>query len=68
MPHDDRMDHEGELIDYVVLEQGADQRRAAGDADVLSRLLLQSGDFFYEVSIDQTYFIPFAPVDFLKGC
>ena len=39
-PHDDGMDHEPELVEKAVLQQRADQGRAAGDRDVLTGLLL----------------------------
>src|SRR6266536_691038 len=40
-PEHDRMDHEAALVDEAVLQQRAHQLAAAGDQDVLARLLLQ---------------------------
>src|SRR5215207_3913184 len=39
-PHDDRMNHEPQLVEEVLLKQRPDQGRAAGDGDVLTFLLL----------------------------
>src|SRR5215203_1767138 len=39
-PHDDRMNHEPELVEEVVFKQRPNQGRAAGDGDVLTFLLL----------------------------
>jgi hypothetical protein len=39
-PHDYGMDHELEFVEEVIFKQRADQGRAAGYRDVLTRLLL----------------------------
>ena len=39
-PHDYGMEHEPEFVEEVLFKQRPDQSRAAGDLDVLTRLLL----------------------------
>src|SRR5262249_61268644 len=50
---DDRMNHEGKFIEQVVSQQRPNECRAAGDADVLARLLFQPGDCFPQVTLDE---------------
>src|SRR5215216_8187045 len=48
-PHDYWMEHEPKFVEEAVLQQRADQGRAAGYRDVLARLLLEPGDLLGDV-------------------
>jgi hypothetical protein len=50
---DDRKDHQPILIDQAVLPQGMDEIGAATQQNILARLLLDSGDFFRDVRLNQ---------------
>src|SRR5215208_2137660 len=56
--HHDRVDHEPELVEEVVLQQRPDQGRAAGYRDILARLLLEPGDLLGDVVPDQGRVLP----------
>src|SRR5919112_3464033 len=57
-PHDYGMEHAPEFVEEVLFKQRADQGRAAGDRDVLTRLLLEFGDLFGDPSLDQGRVVP----------
>jgi hypothetical protein len=62
--YDNRMDHECQLIQEIVLQQGLNECGAAGDTNVLSGLLLEPGDLFREVSFNQRRVFP---LNFVQG-
>src|SRR5215211_8535841 len=55
---DNGMDHEPKLVEEVVLKQRPDEGAAADDRDVLARLLLELGDLFRDISLDQGRVLP----------
>ena len=57
-PQDDGMDHEPKLVEEVVAQQRPDEGAAAEDRDVLARLLLELGDLFRDVTLDQGRVLP----------
>ena len=61
------MDHELKLVEQPLLEQGANQCRTATHPNVLSGLLLQLVDFFRKISFDQSWFLPFPPLDLIES-
>src|SRR5918998_4293551 len=52
--HDDGVNHEVQLVEQAVVEQRADKPAAAGDRDVLARLLLELGDLLLDVLAQQS--------------
>lgn len=48
-PQDNRVNHEPVLVDEVMLHQRADKVSTASEQDILTRLLLEPGEFFYSV-------------------
>ncbi len=48
-PQDNGVNHEPVLVDEVMLHQRADKVSTASDQDILARLLLEPGVFFYSI-------------------
>src|SRR5215217_4050449 len=56
--HDNRMDHETELVEEVPLQQRPDEGAAARDPDVLARLPLELVDLLRDVPADERRVVP----------
>jgi hypothetical protein len=50
------------LVEQAVAQQRPDEGGAAGDRDVLARLLLQPGELLGDIALDQRRVLPFDPV------
>src|SRR5829696_6383689 len=55
---DERMDHEPKLVEELLAQQPPNEGGAAHDRDVLARLLLEPGDLFCDISLDQDRVLP----------
>src|ERR671914_3047168 len=64
--HDNRVDHEPKLVADLLGKQRPDESAAAGDRDVLTRLVFEPGDLLREVvTLDQSRVLPLERL--LKG-
>jgi TrwC relaxase len=57
-PEDDRVDHQPQLVDEVVLDQRVQELEAGGDDDVPGYLLLQFRDRVHDVALEDRRVIP----------